>query len=179
MSSEPVRHAWSILCDRAFVDKDTNNISVDAIEQLSFPLPEIPEGARGLLLPYSVELVSLWYRLPTDKPAKRRARLRLEDPQHQAIGISDMEIDLTTATRQRTRARMPLVPVTGPGVYHFVVEQGNGDGWREVARIPLEIANAGHVGPSSSQSSTAAEPSVRYGTRRKGRSTKRPRRTGR
>jgi hypothetical protein len=177
MSSEVVRHAWSVLCDRAFIDRDTNNVSVDAIEQLNFPLPEIPKGARGLLLPYPVELVSLWYRLPTDKPAKQRARLRLEDPQHQGVGLSEMEVDLTTATRHRTRVRMPLVPVTGPGVYYFVVEQERGDGWKEVARVPLEVANVRQASPAAVLQPGAAEPSARYGTARKGRSTKRRLRT--
>jgi hypothetical protein len=162
VSSDVVRHAWSVLCDRTFIDQDTNNISVDAIEQLNFPVPNIPAGARGVLLPYAVELVSLWYRLPDEKPMKQRARLRFEDPSHQAIGTIEMQVDLTSHTRYRTRARMPVVPVTGPGHYWFVVEQERGSGWREVARVPLEVANRVSTLPSRGVPSRAAEPQTRY-----------------
>jgi hypothetical protein len=177
MAVEVVRHAWSVLCDRAFIDRDTNNISVDAIEQLRFPMPEIPQGARGILLPYSVELVSLWYRLPTDTPSRQRARLRLENPQRQALGVYEMEVDLTSATRQRTRARMSTVPVTGPGIYCFVVEQARGEEWREVARVPLEVQSVKQLAPVFAKQSRAAEPSARHGGASKGRSSRKRRLT--
>ena len=61
-----VEHAWSVLCDRAIIDQQTNNIVLNVIEHVKFT-HEAEETGKPLLMRLNGELVSLWYKEPGDK----------------------------------------------------------------------------------------------------------------
>lgn len=64
-----IHHAWTVLCARSLIDRDTNNISLDVLEQLNVQIPPPLQGAGGFVLPARLEVVSLWFRAAEDEGA--------------------------------------------------------------------------------------------------------------
>jgi len=98
-----------------------------------------PEGTA--LLPIPMELVSLWERADWDVPARGTARLVVVFPDGQMHDPVEMDIDLSTAPRHRSRIKFPGIPFRAPGVTRFAVSvrfAGQED-WIRVANLPLHI----------------------------------------
>ena len=148
-----IRHIWSVLCEKAVIDKDTNMISlVNVVEEVqaeavAVPLPgtTMPEGRaspeRLPALPIELEIGSFWVRSDEDKEERSAARLHLFPPDGdgQVLGRA-FDVDLTQHKRLRTRVRMHGLPVQESGQYEVAVEFQEGpDNWIEVARLPLAV----------------------------------------
>lgn len=140
-----IQHAWTVLCDKTITDKATNNVSLDVIEEVRFSLPKPPEDAKGIVVPYPMEVVSLWYREHSQTPEQGRARLTLLGPDKSPLGEAQIVVDLTKHVRLRAVTKFPALPapasvLTGGGRFLFVLEaEQSPSQWREVARVPLEV----------------------------------------
>jgi hypothetical protein len=139
MTGATLKHAWTVLCDKSTIDRDTNNITLNTIEQLVVQLPPFPEGAKGFIINYPFELVTLWYRGDITKPIGGRARIRGISANDEEFSVQEVDIDLKSKSRLRTRIRFLSIPVSSSGVYQFIVEKQSGDKWEEVARVPFQI----------------------------------------
>lgn len=133
-------HVWSVLCDRLIIDRDSNNVSLDVLEQMNLEGgPPINLG-EAAIVPYRMTLASLWTR---DDPAvgeRIRGRARILDPNHQQRVELIFDVDLTTHRRLRSRCNLNGLPITVSGVYRFVVEAERADDeWEQVASIPLDV----------------------------------------
>jgi hypothetical protein len=139
-----IKHAWTVLCDKTITDRETNNISLDAIEEVRFALPAPPADAEGILVPYRHEIVSLWYRSDPALPERGRTRMRTFAPGGEPVIGAEAEIDLVATPRLRTMSRFPGLPVprsaSSGGRYWYVVELEQDGRWLEVARVPFEVA---------------------------------------
>ena len=135
-----IAHAWSVLAERSLIDRDTNNISLDVLERiaLSDPLP----AEQVLLIPFRFEIVSFWYRRDMQVPARGTARIRHLGSNDDQLSQDEIDLDLFTYPRLRTRIGFLGLPVTSIGIHFFVVDLRDGETWIEVARVPLEIAPA-------------------------------------
>jgi len=138
-------HAWSVLCTKSVVDKQSNNISLfDVIEQIRVKPPEssVYEEGSVVLVPFNFALVSLWIRSDPSKPEKFRARINLKTPVAEIVGFEE-EIDLTKHRRARSISNFQDFPVSGPGQYFYKVNieiiKGKKASWKNVANIPVEI----------------------------------------
>jgi len=152
-----IDHVWSVLCQRATIDKDSNLISLlNSIEQLevqaeiveltaSGPVPVVGERASIPIsvVPIEAEVVSLWARRDVHQSAHGLGRLMWEDPAGKQTALGNgFDIDLTQFERLRTRVRLNGLPVSGWGRYYMVVEYRESEGdvaWRAAARLPLTI----------------------------------------
>lgn len=136
-----IKHAWTVVCQKSITDKETNNISLDILEQLNIQPPVLPSGAKGMIFPMQIEIISLWYRDRAKTGVKGKGRLKIEAPVNGTVGTTDIEIDLTKNHRVRTRARLTGIPIPKDvtGYFYFVTEIELNGTWIEVARIPLEI----------------------------------------
>jgi hypothetical protein len=144
-------HAWTVVADKVIIDRDSNNVSVDALEQLNVPgpLPAPLEGEQATVLAYRLHIVSLWYRVPMEQPAAGNARIRLLAPEAgQELAAFGVNVNLNDHHRARTRLAIVGIPLTGPGTYFFSVELESDGGFHEVARVPLEIVVAGAMAPA-------------------------------
>ena len=75
-----IDHVWTILCSRAVIDRDTNNMSLlEVIEQLTLGDASPPVEGEGLA-PIQLELVTLWTRRRDDESESGRARIRFYRP---------------------------------------------------------------------------------------------------
>jgi hypothetical protein len=131
-----MEHIWSVLCSRASIDRETNNISLfEVIEQIQV----LDNPARDQLVgPF--ELVSLWAR-GVGGPERGRVRVAIRGPSGRLLGQDVQEIDLREFKRVRARFRVAGIPIEGPGAYYFsiAVAGDEPESWTEVAKIPLEV----------------------------------------
>jgi hypothetical protein len=138
-----VEHAWTVVCDKTIIDRETNNISLDSAEQLNVELLPPTGDAPGVMLAARISIASLWYRSPVDQPAKANHRMRVIAPNQETVGQTDAVVDLTEHTRTRTISKLPALPVPkaafGGGWYYFVIELETNGEWRQVAKVPLEF----------------------------------------
>lgn len=154
-----IQHVWSVLCSKASIDRETNNISLfEVIEQIQIQGLADEPG----VLPCSLELVSLWSRTEPDKPSRGEARIFLRTPRTTNLMPQTQAVDLQQYRRLRSRLVIPSIPIEGPGIYTFVVEcreQGR-EQWVQVASIPLEVqvAIAGAQTPNAQAQRTADQP---------------------
>lgn len=136
-----IKHAWSVLCGKSIIDKDTNNISLDVLEEITLGILPIPEAAAGVICPIQFEVVSLWYRDDIDHPESTQAHINIMAPNGQRLGRSDFEVNLSAYQRLRTRSRIGGIPIPSgqSGRFQFIVEFLENDHWKEVAWLPLSI----------------------------------------
>jgi len=133
-----IRHVWTVLCSRALIDRDSNNMSIhNVLEQLNIVAQPQPDLALNL----HFEIISLWVRERADTPAHGLSRVTLIDPGGATTPVSELKIDLSSTERVRHRVLSQGLPVGMAGRYEFLVElqeDGRSD-WREVALVPLTV----------------------------------------
>ena len=42
-----INHAWTVICEKSIIDRDTNNVSLDVLEQVNFKMPLLPKEIEG------------------------------------------------------------------------------------------------------------------------------------
>lgn len=151
-----IQHVWSVLCARAVIDSESNNISLfEIVEQL---VAFGPEGEG--FAPVSLELVTMWSRDSLEEAARGRARIRIVGPDGAQIGNAfEYEVDLTTFVRIRNRFRMAAFPIRGAGKYSLVVEAEQDSAWLRVAQVPVQLVIQSHEAESGERQIIASRPS--------------------
>lgn len=149
-----IKHAWTVLCRRSSIDKDSNNISIsDVLERLQVNVkPELVEGKDAFTLPVEYEIVSLLYRDSKGKEEEVSLRVEFRDPEDKNLSKTDFNIIVKPEhLRMRNRSRIKGLILNETGTYTFLlsVKQGNSK-YKEVARIPLEV----HIAKATKQNST-------------------------
>lgn len=133
-----IRHAWTVLCDKVIIDRDSNNVSLDVVEQLNVSLPEQPDGA--IAIPCRLRLATLWFRDDASDVERSRARVRVLGPDGNELGRFETAIEFAPKTRRlRSFASLDVLPVSSSGVFEFVTEIYVKGTWSERARVPLQV----------------------------------------
>ncbi len=133
-----IEHIWTVLCSRAVIDSETNNVSIqDVIEQITINAEPAEDG----FLPIPFELITLYIRKESNTPIKGNDRVTFMTPSGKAEVVSEGTIDLSSAERFRHRVKFPGVPLREAGRYYFIIDiKKDNDEWEKVATIPLTIA---------------------------------------
>jgi hypothetical protein len=131
-----IAHAWTALCDRCTVDRDTDNLNLDTLEAISVTKPD--DGVLTLV-PCRLEVVSLWYRRDPDQGGQLRARVCVLSPDLVRLAHLPVDVDLRLTQRLRTRCVIDRLLVQRPGTYFVTVEVLESKPLREVARVPLQV----------------------------------------
>src|SRR6478735_7312215 len=120
-----IEHAWSVICDKSFIDRDTNLVSMDAFEQIDIKVPGGEAASpHSFVIPCNVMIVSLWYRsgTPYAEGERAHARVQLLAPGGRELWADSLPLDLTEFPRYRTRIGIPGgLPYAGAGTYFCVV----------------------------------------------------------
>jgi len=133
-----VHHAWTVLCWRSAIDRDSNNMSIhDVLEQLIIGA----EPAPGLVVPIEYQVVSLWAREHKETGTQGISRITLIPPTGTERVLSELAINLSEVERMRHRLLCHGLEVPQAGRYYFRVEvQDEGEvEWRQVALVPLTV----------------------------------------
>ena len=131
-----IAHAWTTLCDRVVIDRDSDNLSLDTIEAIY-----VNKGDDGqpALVPCQLEVVSLWYRRDPSQGALQRAHICVLSPELETLAHRSIDVDLRAVQRLRTRSLIEGLLVRRTGTYYVAVDLLDGNPAREVARIPLQV----------------------------------------
>ena len=132
-----IEHIWSILCSRAVIDTETNNVSIqDVVEQITINAEPKKDG----FLPFPLELITLWGRKEVNKPTTGVERVTFITPSGTSKIVSEADINLSTVERFRHRVKFPGLSISEAGKYYFKIELKNGNNkWQEVSAVPLKI----------------------------------------
>lgn len=138
-----IKHAWTVLCKKSLIDKDTNNLSInDILERLQVNLKQDVVGKKSIInIPIEYEVVSFLYRDAKGKEEDVYLRIDLRDPANVRLKKIDVSIRLKPEhLRMRTRSKIKGLALKDSGIYTFRVsiKQGN-ERYKEVARLPLEV----------------------------------------
>lgn len=141
------RHVWSVLCDRAIVDRETGQVSMlNVVEKFIIhdeSLERFEErvgDATGVA--HRLHLVSWWVRSNYERPEVANVRLRWRFSSGKGIEHPPLEVSLEQTNSARTLLRMQGVPWRGVGRYWLDVQLAaprKRGGWQTVAEIPLEV----------------------------------------
>lgn len=135
---------WAVLCYKANVDRDTNNVSLfDIIEEITLGAgQELKEDAEMIAMAHHMELATLWRRTAKEVPELGQMRLRIISPSNNITGEAELAIRLDTSLRYRGIVKLDVLPFGGFGTYYFQVSKKEESDWLEVAKIPLELSRA-------------------------------------
>ena len=148
-----VKPIWSVLCQEASVDANTNNISLfKVVEQLQFGLkmeeldklkdnPKF-DPAKPITFPFASQLVILWKNLSNTPVFEFPVKILLIDPNGKIIDemFSDFRFE-EGKDRLRTIVSINMIPVTKSGDYTYSVmtKQNKNDDFEEVCSVPMRI----------------------------------------
>lgn len=138
-----IKHAWTVLCRKSLIDKETNNLSInDVFERLQVNLKqEAVKNGTSFNIPIDYEIVSLLYRDTKGKKEDVNLRIDFRDPANERITKLDVSIRLKPEhLRMRYRSRIRRLSLKGGGIYTFLISIKQGDSkYKKVAELPLEV----------------------------------------
>lgn len=141
-------HIWSVLCNKAIIDRDSGQVTIfEAIENLNLPRTEdeIAKEIEGVeeevVIPHTMQLVTLWVRSDLKQPEEQHARVRLLSPFDQELNTWAVPVDLKSFLSLRWRLVFQGVPWRGPGRYWYVIEMKDGEDWMQCSRVPLVLTS--------------------------------------
>ncbi|HAT68128.1 MAG: hypothetical protein A2481_00560 [Candidatus Yonathbacteria bacterium RIFOXYC2_FULL_47_9] len=143
-----IEHLWSVLCETALIDNETNNISLlNIVEQLSISsVPQVaPVSKEGTTeistIPIKFEIVSFFQRRGVNTSnLEVDATLTFLDPKNKIIKDGQFKILFPKGMKRlRFRTKMNGLPVTTPGEYRFLLKIKEGKDFHEISSLPVDI----------------------------------------
>jgi hypothetical protein len=145
----PFHHVWTIICSRASIDADNNNVSLfNLIERLTFTVTDEMQkqvkgqNKKGVLFPIEFEMVSRFRRSTTEKVDFFDTRFRVENSESETIASIDRKMAVKSEIKNlRIRTQFTQFPAIVSGVYWFVTEAKKVEdaSFQELNRIPLDV----------------------------------------
>jgi len=138
-----IRHIWTVICSRALIDKESNNVSlVEVIEEVR--LTPVKSNVEGAVTPFPVTIawVTTWQREPIEHPGHSRGKDTILSPTGKVVVENEYPIDLSRYKRLRTRRNVANFPVSESGIYSFRTQIWNEEKnvWEAVSDIPVDIS---------------------------------------
>jgi hypothetical protein len=141
-----VKHIWSVMCKRTEIDPVTNTISIhEAYESLQFSIDTPDPNYRAGLsigIPFSFELVSLFFRDSAGKPEDLDEVLIVLDPKGQRLAELTSDVHFSEQNdRMRNIMRFENIAMTSSGTYLFQIftQKKNQNRRQLVSAIPINI----------------------------------------
>ncbi len=132
-------HLWSVLCGNSSTDELSHNISLfDVTEQIT--LDGIPVNEK-IILPTKFHLVITWMRSDLSKEESIVVKIGFQSPNKEITIAGEIQVDLKTFIRGRSILVITGLPLSGPGMYNFVVEYRdiNSNTWQSAPSFPLQV----------------------------------------
>lgn len=121
---------WALTCERVIIDRQTNAASyIDAVEELVVPQVPFP------VPPFIVG--TLWERRVAGEVVE--VRVRFLDPSAEILTEIPTRLEDPVAIRHRANFAV-FVATRQAGRHDVVIEQKLDRGWREAARLPINVS---------------------------------------
>lgn len=136
-----MRHIWSVVCSKASIDRETNNISLfEVLESVQMQITG-PFQYPGSV-PLEATFVTLWARDNSAEPISAQSQIRILAPDRSVLGTIASAVDLQSNPRTRQITQLKGFPIVGSGPYEFEVawRANDADGWHVVSRVPFEVS---------------------------------------
>lgn len=131
-----IAHAWTTVCDATAIASSSESLRRDTLEAIYIDKADDDEA---VFVPCRLEVVSLWYRHDVAQGGRARANVCVLGPDLAPIAHLPIAIDLTRATRIRTRCVLDGLTVQRAGMYFIAIDLLETTPAREVARVPLQV----------------------------------------
>lgn len=141
-----IKHIWSVLCGQSIINSENNEISlINILEHLDINvvLKNDKEPERGINVPISYEVVSMWVKQDENKEIKGFVEIEVTLPNGQVKKLFNQELIIPVKTkRMRTRLKINGLVVQEDGIYNYIVKYRDVDQKTSevMAILPLEIA---------------------------------------
>lgn len=135
-----IRHIWSVLCSKASIDRETNNVSLfEVLESVQFGTNAPVQFPVNLA--FAGTVVTLWVRQEPNTPVTGQMRTRLLSPGGEELSSLVLAINLQNANRTRTLISLNGIRIAGNGTHQFEISWRvrDDDEWSPVALLPLDI----------------------------------------
>jgi hypothetical protein len=136
-----IRHIWSVLCQSASFDIQTNNVSLQNVLESIIVVGEL-DASHPIFV--QAEIVSLWARENINLSAVGKMRAHFIQPDGKKAPEINLDINLTQGIFHRTRINITpgLVLVEkGEHIFHIEYQIKGDDNWLLAAKIPLIVVN--------------------------------------
>ena len=133
-----MRHVWTVICSRAVVDRESNNVTLqNVLESIKISATPKEDG----VLPLSMSVVSFWVRSEQHEERTGTFNLSFVSPSGKTLGEVDGDIDLSANERLRTIIQLQSLALPESGIYHFILRSKSKGAKRarRVAYIPLDV----------------------------------------
>jgi len=138
-----IKHIWSIFCRESKVEADTNNISIiDAYDSIEFDLKtsEEQDSSKPVMVPFSFEVVSLFYRDKKGEEETLDVSVSAIDPKGVKLGNFASKLEFKAEhNRMRNRVRFNQIALTSSGTYVFQIHTHTKDKLNLEAAIPVDV----------------------------------------
>ncbi len=145
-----MKHAWTILCQKAIIDKVTNNLSlIDSVEELNISLAANDLDKTPRALPVSFEIVSFWYDNNPQTESKGTLQVEIYNSKNTKLHEFHHEFVIPkNYKRMRTRIIVKGLPFSEPGDYIFKIKYQKPDqtNYTLATELPFEIRSQDTVG---------------------------------
>lgn len=135
-----ISHVWTVICSRSVIDEASKNISLmDIVEQVTISAESAKQ--KETLLPMPFEVVTLWAKEAATGKSETEARLRLLSPEGKRNPSPNLSRRSSRTSPNAHSNPCSRPTICGRGDVQFCVDLRRQDGetWREVAHIPLQI----------------------------------------
>lgn len=137
-----MNHIWSVLCQDASVDKESNLLSLfSCFEQIEVNIDKTKDNGRAVV-PISFNLVSFWSIDNVKGEKSIDLKIEIVDPEGKILGTQEKNIPVGSGWKRfRNITKINGLPVTTEGRYIFRVFQKDTDQKKleKVAELPLDV----------------------------------------
>lgn len=138
-----MKHIWSILCEKASIDPNTQVLSLsNCVEEISFKLDKNEIKQKGIIfVPINFQLVTLWLLDGTKKAISFKLKLEVFDPAGNILSMSESNIKVLAGyLRYRNILTFSSFPISTEGRYNLRVSQKIEDKkFVILSEIPMDV----------------------------------------
>lgn len=134
-----MKNIWTIISQSSSIDNRTNQLSAfNLLDGITFTRPEEKRGEEEFISPVAFQLISFW--ICKNKDDKAEVKIRVSDPDNKMVNEFDINIHpVDDKLRVRNIVDFGAFKVTKPGVYSIALMIKDGDSFKTISEIPLDI----------------------------------------
>lgn len=138
--SSKVQHIWTLLCQRAIIDKKSNNLSlVDVVETVKVPLKNFENGKIFKIL-FPCQIVSFWSKDEAIMSISTQIRLVFYAPGDKKISQMIFPVHIASEMKfARSIINLNFLPITVSGEYILEIQQQKNRKYEVQARVPFLV----------------------------------------